>query len=181
MEPDTTAFAFVGDSTFFASAITGIINAVYNQAELTVIILDNSTTAMTGHQPHPGTGKTMMGDVAEAVDIAAVLRGIGLTFVETVDPMKLDQAVDTVKRAAAEKGVKAIIFKSPCAAIIKPGKPLKIDQEKCIGCRKCIREIGCPGIVLENGKVCIDPAQCAGCGFCAQLCPTGAIGGGIDE
>jgi len=98
-----------------------------------------------------------------------------------VDPMKLDQAVDTVKRAAAEKGVKAIIFKSPCAAIIKPGKPLKIDQEKCIGCRKCIREIGCPGIVLENGKVCIDPAQCAGCGFCAQLCPTGAIGGGIDE
>ena len=181
MEPDTTAFAFVGDSTFFASAITGIINAVYNQAALTVVILDNSTTAMTGHQPHPGTGKTMMGDVAAAVDIAAILRGIGLTFVETVDPMKLDQAVDAVKRAAAEKGVKAIIFKSPCAAIIKPGKPLEIDPEKCIGCRKCIKEIGCPGIVLENGKVCIDPAQCAGCGFCAQLCPAGAIGGGRDE
>ena len=175
-EPDTSAFAFVGDSTFFASAITGIVNAVYNQAEMTVIILDNSTTAMTGHQPHPGTGRTMMGEVVSKVSIEAILKGIGLEFVETVNPLELDKAVDAVKRASEQKGVKAIIFKSPCIAIVKPDKALTIDQEKCIGCKRCIKEIGCPGIVINDGKVCIDPGLCTGCGLCAQLCPVKAIG-----
>ena len=175
-EPDTSAFAFVGDSTFFASAITGIVNAVYNQAEMTVIILDNSTTAMTGHQPHPGTGRTMMGEVVSKVSIEAILKGIGLEFVETVNPLELDKAVDAVKRASEQKGVKAIIFKSPCIAIVKPDKALTIDQDKCIGCKRCIKEIGCPGIVINDGKVCIDPGLCTGCGLCAQLCPVKAIG-----
>ena len=175
-EPDTSALAFVGDSTFFASAITGIVNAVYNQAEMTVIILDNSTTAMTGHQPHPGTGRTMMGEVVSKVSIEAILKGIGLEFVETVNPLDLEKAVDTVKRASEQKGVKAIIFKSPCIAIVKPDKALTIDQDKCIGCKRCIKEIGCPGIVINDGKVCIDPGLCTGCGLCAQLCPVKAIG-----
>ena len=175
-EPDTSAFAFVGDSTFFASAITGIVNAVYNQAEMTVIILDNSTTAMTGHQPHPGTGRTMMGEVVSKVSIEAILKGIGLEFVETVNPLELDKAVDAVKRASEQKGVKAIIFKSPCIAIVKPDKALTIDQDKCIGCKRCIKEIGCPGIVINDGKVYIDPGLCTGCGLCAQLCPVKAIG-----
>ena len=175
-EPDTSAFAFVGDSTFFASAITCIVNAVYNQAEMTVVILDNSTTAMTGHQPHPGTGRTMMGEVVSKVSIEAILKGIGLEFVETVNPLDLEKAVDTVKRASEQKGVKAIIFKSPCIAIVKPDKALTIDQDKCIGCKRCIREIGCPGIVINDGKVCIDPGLCTGCGLCAQLCPVKAIG-----
>ena len=181
IEPDTKAFAFVGDSTFFASAITGIINAVYNQAEMTVCILDNSTTAMTGHQPHPGTGKTMMGEVVAKVNIEAVLRGIGLTFVETVDPLDLEKAVDTVKRAQEAPGVKAIIFKSPCVAITKPKGKAAVDPEKCIGCRKCIREIGCPGIVINDGFVCIDDSLCTGCGLCAQICPVGAIGGEVHD
>ena len=175
-EPDTSAFAFVGDSTFFASAITGIVNAVYNQAEMTVVILDNSTTAMTGHQPHPGTGRTMMGEVVSKVSIEAILKGIGLEFVETVNPLDLEKAVDTVKRASEQKGVKAIIFNSHCLAIVKPDKALTIDQDKCIGCKRCIREIGCPGIVINDGKVCIDPGLCTGCGLCAQLCPVKAIG-----
>ena len=175
-EPDTSAFAFVGDSTFFASAITGIVNAVYNQAEMTVVILDNSTTAMTGHQPHPGTGRTMMGEVVSKVSIEAILKGIGLEFVETVNPLDLEKAVDTVKRASEQKGVKAVIFKSPCIAIVKPDKALTIGQDKCIGCKRCIREIGCPGIVINDGKVCIDPGLCTGCGLCAQLCPVKAIG-----
>lgn len=113
IEPDTTCFAFVGDSTFFASAITGMVNAVYNQANMTLVVLDNSTTAMTGHQPHPGTGKTMMGQVVDKVSIEDTLHGIGVKTVETVNPLHLQEAIDCVKRVAVQDGVKAIIFKSP--------------------------------------------------------------------
>lgn len=177
-QPDTKCFSFIGDSTFFASGITGIINAVYNQAELTLVVLDNSTTAMTGHQPHPGTGHTMVGDVVNVVSIEKILKAIGLTTVETVNPLELGKAVDTIKRVADQPGVKAVIFKSPCIAIMKhdtPIKPAQIDQGKCIKCKKCIRELGCPGIVINDGSVIIDTSLCNGCGLCAQVCPTGAI------
>ena len=178
IEPDTTCFAFVGDSTFFASAITGAVNAIYNQANMVLVILDNYTTAMTGHQPHPGTGKTMMGQVVEKVSIPAVLHGIGIQTVETVDPLHLEEAIACVKRVAAEDGVKAIIFKSPCAVLIKPERPAQIDASACIQCKKCIRTLGCPGLILKDGKVQIENALCTGCGLCAQVCPTKAIGGG---
>lgn len=177
IEPDTTCFAFVGDSTFFASAITGMVNAVYNQANMTLVVLDNSTTAMTGHQPHPGTGKTMMGQVVDKVNIEETLHGIGVKTVETVNPLHLKEAIDCVKRVAAQPGVKAIIFKSPCAVLIKSGKPAEIAADKCIQCKKCIRTLGCPGIILQNGKVQIEQALCTGCGLCTQVCPTNAIGG----
>ena len=175
IEPDTVCFAFVGDSTFFASAITGAVNAVYNQADMTLVILDNSTTAMTGHQPHPGTGRTVMGEIVEKIDITAVLHGIGVKTVETVNPLDLGKAVETVKRVASEKGVKAIIFKSPCAVIIKPEKPAVIDPEKCTNCKKCIRLLGCPGIVIKDGRAAIENSLCTGCGLCSQVCPFGAI------
>ena len=177
IEPDTTCFAFVGDSTFFASAITGMVNAVYNQANMTLVVLDNSTTAMTGHQPHPGTGKTMMGQVVDKVSIEDTLHGIGVKTVETVNPLHLQEAIDCVKRVAVQDGVKAIIFKSPCAVLIKSGKPAQIEESKCIQCKKCIRTLGCPAIMLQNGKVQIEQALCTGCGLCAQVCPTAAIGG----
>lgn len=180
IEPDTNCFAFVGDSTFFASAITGAVNAVYNQANMTLVVLDNSTTAMTGHQPHPGTGRTMMGEIVEKVDIVSVLKGIGLKTVETVNPLDLADAIETVKRVAAEDGVKAIIFKSPCAVLIKPEKPLVIN-EKCIQCKKCISSLGCPAIMIKDGKVCIDDALCTGCGLCSQVCPVNAIGGAEND
>ncbi len=178
IDPETSCFAFVGDSTFFASAITGVVNAVYNQANMTVVILDNSTTAMTGHQPHPGTGRTVMGEVVQKVSIEAVLRGIGLTVVETVNPLDLEAAVSCVRRVSAEPGVKAIIFKSPCIAVVKPEKPLHIRAEACINCKKCIRELGCPALVLKGGKVAVDASQCTGCGLCCQVCPADAIAGG---
>ncbi len=168
------AFAFIGDSTFFASGMTGVVNAVYNEANIVVCILDNSTTAMTGHQPHPGTGRNMMGDIVEKVSIERILRGIGLTFVKTVDPLDLDAAVAAVREAADEKGVKAIIFKSPCIAIAKSNKKAAVT-ETCIQCQKCIREIGCPAIVKVDGKVTIDQNLCTGCNLCGQICPTGAI------
>ncbi len=175
MEPDTSCFAFVGDSTFFASGITGVINAFYNQADLTLVVLDNSTTAMTGHQPHPGTGRTAMGQVVERVSIEGILKAIGLTFVETVNPLDLEAAVETVKRAVQETGVKAIIFRSPCVALQKSAKGAAVDTDSCIGCRKCIRELGCPALLVKDGKAAIDPAQCTGCMLCGQVCPTGAI------
>ncbi len=177
IEPDTSCFAFVGDSTFFASAITGAVNAVYNQADMTLVVLDNSTTAMTGHQPHPGTGHTMMGEIVEKISIQEVLKGVGVKTVETVNPLELDKAVETVKRVSAEKGVKAIVFKSPCAVLIKGNKPAVIDSDKCIQCKRCIKTLGCPGIVMRDGKVAIENSLCTGCGLCSQVCPCGAIGG----
>ena len=178
VEPDTTCFAFVGDSTFFASGITGVVNAFYNQANLTVIVLDNSTTAMTGHQPHPGTGRTMMGEVVQKVSIEAVLRAIGLTTVETVDPLDHKLAVETVRRVADEPGVKAIIFKSPCVVLARPQAKSHVDARECIGCQRCIRELGCPALALKDGKAVIDDTQCSGCTLCEQVCPVGAISGG---
>ena len=177
-EPDTACFAFVGDSTFFASGITGVVNAFYNQANLTVCILDNSTTAMTGHQPHPGTGRTMMGEVVEKVSIERVLRAIGLTVVETVDPLDHAAAVECVRRVVDEPGVKAIIFKSPCVVLAKPQAKSVVDRDRCIGCKRCLREIGCPALFLDNNKARIDETLCTGCTLCEQLCPVTAISGG---
>lgn len=178
LEKDRACFAFVGDSTFFASALPGVVNAVYNQAEFTLIVLDNSTTAMTGHQPHPGTGRTMMGDVVSKVSIENILRGIGVTAVETVDPLDHPRAVETVRRVADLPGVKAVIFRSPCVAIVRSGKQVTVDPDRCIGCKKCIREIGCPALSFRDGKAVVDPGQCNGCTLCAQLCPAGALTGG---
>ena len=180
IRPDTKCFAFVGDSTFFASAITGVVNAVYNGADMTLVVLDNSTTAMTGHQPHPGTGKTMMGEISNAIDIEAVLRGVGVETVERIDPNDLDNAVKTVKATAMKEGVKAIIFESPCAMLVKPEKPLNVDTDKCIDCRLCIKELGCPGLTVMDGRVRIDDSLCNGCGLCSQVCPVDAIGRGED-
>lgn len=177
IEPDTSCFAFVGDSTFFAAAIPGMVNAVYNQAEMTLVVLDNSTTAMTGHQPHPGTGHTMMGEVVAKVNIEAVLQGIGVTAVETVNPLDLDKSIEVVRKMAGLPGVKAIIFKYPCIAITKPEGKMAVDRDKCVGCRKCIREIGCPGLIIRDGQVTIDESLCTGCGLCSQICPFEAIGG----
>ena len=179
IEPDTKAFAFVGDSTFFASGITGVINAFYNQADMTLVVLDNSTTAMTGHQPHPGTGKTLMGDVVDAVSIEKVLRAIGLKTVETLNPLNLKASVEAVKRIANEPGVKCIIFNSPCIVKYKPtsGKA-HVDPNKCISCGKCIKELGCPAIILKDNKAFIDESLCTGCTLCQQVCPVNAISGG---
>lgn len=177
IEPDTSCFAFVGDSTFFAAAIPGVVNAVYNQAEMTLVVLDNSTTAMTGHQPHPGTGHTMMGEVVAKVNIEAVLQGIGVTAVETVNPLDLAKSIEVVRKMAGLPRVKAIIFKYPCIAITKPEGKMAVDIDKCVGCRKCIREIGCPGLIIKDGQVTIDESLCTGCGLCSQICPFEAIGG----
>lgn len=175
-EPDAVHFSFIGDSTFFASGITGVVNAVYNGTDIVLIVLDNSTTAMTGHQPHPGTGVTMMGDVAQKISIQKILEAIGVS-VTVADPLDLKSAISAVKDAAEQKGVRAIIFKSPCIAVTKPSGGYTVT-DSCIGCKKCIKELGCPAVVLNSGKVEIEPSLCFGCGVCAQVCPVSAIKGG---
>lgn len=180
VDNEGTTFAFIGDSTFFASGITGVVNAVYNDADMILCVLDNSTTAMTGHQPHPGTGKNMMGDVVDKVSIVKILEGIGLKKIITVDPLDLTASVNAVKECADTKGVKAIIFKSPCIAITKPTDKCVVS-DKCINCKKCIREIGCPALITVDGQVTIDRNLCTGCGLCSQICPVDAIGGSCHE
>ncbi len=177
MEKGAHTISFTGDSTFFHTGIPGVINAVYNQHDMTLVILDNATTAMTGHQPHPGIGTTMMREVSTKVDIAAVLRACGVEHVATVDPLDLPAAIDAVKAAVAHHGVSAVIFRSPCIAVTKPGKPVAIT-DRCVGCQRCIREIGCPALTWADGRVFVDESLCTGCGLCTQLCPTHAIEGG---
>jgi len=177
MDSDAVAISFTGDSTFFASGITGVVNAVYNAADMIVCVLDNSTTAMTGHQPHPGTGRNMMATPVEKVSIEKILTAVGVKKVVTVDPLDLDAAISAVKDCAEIKGVKAIIFKSTCVAITKPTGKMTVDSDKCVGCLRCIKEIGCPALSVCGGKAVIDENLCTGCGLCSKLCAIGAIGG----
>ncbi|MDO5560205.1 MAG: indolepyruvate ferredoxin oxidoreductase subunit alpha [Oscillospiraceae bacterium] len=167
--PDTNAFAFIGDSTFFASGMTGLANAVYNNTNINVIILDNSTTAMTGHQPHPGTGRTMMETQSARIDPVKVAKALNAGFVEEADPYDLDKAIETVRAAAEYDGVSVVVFRAPCIAVSKPSG-LYIT-ENCTGCMHCINEIGCPAMYIEDSKVKINDTLCFGCGLCAQICP----------
>ncbi len=182
VENDRKCFSFIGDSTFFASGITGIINAVYNQTKITVCILDNSTTAMTGHQPHPGTGMTMMGEAVEKVSMEKILRAIGVEPVITVDAFDIKAASEAVRTASDAEGVSAVIFKGPCIAVahklgFKAQEKMEVDNDRCIGCRKCIMELGCPALTFNGRerKALIDHSLCTGCTLCSQVCPVNAI------
>ena len=178
VEPDSKHIAFIGDSTFFHTGIPGVINAVYNETDITVIILDNSATAMTGHQPHPGTGRTMMGNMTEKVHIDKVLAGCNVKCIKKANPLHLEEAVTAVTEAVAFPGVSVVIFEEPCIALFKSRPKLAVAPDVCIGCRRCINEIGCPAIsVTAEGKALIDGNLCYGCDLCSQICPVGAIGG----
>jgi indolepyruvate ferredoxin oxidoreductase alpha subunit len=181
-EPDRKCFSFIGDSTFFASGITGVVNAVYNQAKITLCILDNSTTAMTGHQPHPGTGLTMMGNAVEKISMEKILEAVGVSPVITVDAFNLKETVEAVKKASEAESVSAVIFKGPCIAIaqklgFKAQAKMLVDDSKCIGCKKCISELGCPAITFstDTKKALIEKSLCTGCTLCSQVCPVKAI------
>ena len=184
-EPHKKTLAFVGDSTFFASGLTGIANAVYNGHDVTVVVLDNATTAMTGSQPHPGTGVTLMGPRRDPIDIEGLLRALGVRCITTADPLQRDQAEAAAAEAIAFEGPSAVIFRSPCIQLVKPRPAAAVDRERCTGCKKCITEIGCPGIGFSpdaegpasrgRGQAFVDDSLCNGCGLCVQICPFDAL------
>jgi indolepyruvate ferredoxin oxidoreductase alpha subunit len=175
VESDVIHFAFIGDSTFFHTGIPGVINAVYNQTDIIVVVLDNSTTAMTGNQPHPGLGVTMMGGKSEKIDIEKLAKALNVSTVVKVNPLDLKTAKDAVRSLIPQKGVRVLIFESPCIAVIKSNAKAEIDLSKCTGCKICIQKFGCPAISLENGKAFINNTLCTGCGVCTELCALGAI------
>ena len=167
----------IGDSTFLHNGMPGLLNAVYNNAKITVTILDNLTTAMTGHQPHPGTGVTATGDKTKSVSIEAIANALGADFVETVDPYDLNATLETFRKAKeCQEGLSVVIVKQACITnAIRAGvrrKPFRVN-DNCIGCGECV-DFGCPAIEFHEDRARIN-ALCTGCGVCAQICPSEAI------
>lgn len=176
--------AHLGDSTFFHSGIPPLVNAVYNKANITMVVLDNSTTAMTGFQPNPVTGSTAMGDETISLRIEEIAKACGVKFVEVIDPFVLEEAVDTLERAIRFDGPSVVVSRSLCAILDTREKrarneqviPFLIDREKCSDkCDACISLLGCPAIMVVEGKTVIDSVLCTGCGFCVNVCPYSAI------
>ncbi len=181
-DPDTRHVGFVGDSTFFASAMTGVANAVYNRHRMVLCVLDNATTAMTGSQPHPGTGVTLMGGRSKPISIPAVCEALGCDLVEVVDPLDFDAAVAAARRALACEGVAVVVFESPCVQLFRALPPVEVDAGACRGCGKCVRDTGCPALSMSapaggraRGAAQVDPALCYGCDLCLRSCAFDAI------
>lgn len=181
---DAPIVAHLGDSTFFHAGIPPLINAVYNKANITMVILDNSATAMTGFQPHPGTGSTAMGDETVQLKPEDIAKACGVKFVEVVDPFELKKATETIEKAIRFPGPAVVVSRRLCTIIDQREKrkrkeeviPYYIDQDKCSPkCNACIELLGCPAIIKEDGKTIIDSSLCTGCGVCAQICPYKAI------
>ncbi|MDK2974385.1 MAG: indolepyruvate ferredoxin oxidoreductase, alpha subunit [Methanofollis sp.] len=170
--------ATIGDSTFLHTGIQGLLNAVYNGADMTLVILDNRITAMTGHQPNPCTGETVMGEPSVPISLEGICRACGASFVETVDPYDLTATLETLKAAKVADGAKVIIAKQACVIAarrsgIRRGRYV-IDPEACTACGACLR-FGCPAIGRDAGDRATIDELCSGCGVCADICPSGAI------
>lgn len=177
---DQTPIAFMGDSTFFHAGVPPLVNALFNKHRIVMVILDNRTTAMTGHQPNPGTGREFGGITTEPIDIEALVKGVGVKFVRQVDPYDIKASTQAMKDALDFDGVAVIISKCPCPLELKKRKMLEakvcqVDQSKCIRCHMCVKTVACPALINRDGAVEVDHTQCIGCGMCANVCPKGAI------
>ncbi len=174
--------ATIGDSTFLHAGIPPLIDAVYNSTDITVMILDNQITAMTGGQDHPGTGRTLRGEPAPKVDFEALVRSTGVAWVRQIDPYDVGGLFRTLREAIAHRGVSVVIANRPC--VLDPvkikGPPLEVREDDCIACQSCMN-LGCPAIGWSDGwhdghhKVRIDAESCIGCTICAQVCVAGCI------
>ena len=168
--------AVIGDSTFLHTGVNSLMNMVYNQATGTVMILDNSTTGMTGHQDHAATGKTLMGDPTYAIDIPGLCRAMGIKNVVEVNAFDIETLEKTIREEVAKDEVSVINTKSPCVLLSKEKKPLyTAHSDKCKKCGMCMKP-GCPAMTKNaDGTVYIDDTMCTGCGLCEKLCKFNAI------
>ena len=177
------SIAFIGDSTFFHNGMSPLANAIHHKYDITVVVMDNGATAMSGFQLHPGTDRDAMGREAISIKIEDVVRGLGATFVEVVNPNNIAETREVFKRAIAHNGVSVVVSKALCRLMEnreKRRKGLKItsyeiDQEKCDQCNICIDIYACPAFYEVDDKIYIDDVQCAGCGVCQEVCRVGAI------
>ena len=177
---DSKVISFIGDSTFFHSGIPGLVNAVFNNHNFTLVILDNGITAMTGHQPNPGVEMSNLNLSGYGrVIIEDVVKALGVPHITVIRPYRIKKSIEAIKEALSFKGVSVIISKEMCTlyskSLKKPaGKPFYIS-EKCKNHRNCVNDLACPAFFIKDNRVHIDPVMCAGCSVCAQICPENAI------
>ncbi len=177
---DKKVISFIGDSTFFHSGIPGLINAVFNNHDFTLVILDNQTTAMTGHQPHPGVDMANFNcEGYGRVSIESVVRGIGVDHVSVIKPYNVKKSIAAIKEAISHPGISVVIAKQSCTLMDKnmkrlTGRPFTVS-DRCANHRSCINDLGCPAFFVEDDRVQINASLCTGCGVCAQVCPEHAI------
>lgn len=176
-----TVVGFIGDSTFFHSGITGLVNAVFNRHDILLVILDNRTTAMTGHQPNPGVDKTNLGDNPARVDIEPLVRGLGIQNLRKVNPLNQKATLKAIEELKDLKGVRVLIAEEPCPLFARRAYGVKRTQVAYVAgdcaeaakdgtCGDCLNTLACPAFFLENGRMAIDPILCSGCMLCLQVC-----------
>lgn len=178
--------AAMGDGTFYHNGIAGLLNAVQSGVNLTLIILDNSTSAMTGMQPNAGTGRNANGEPSISANIAMIVRGCGVEYVKRLDPYNLSKMIETLQVAIQHPGVSVVIAEAPCTTqgVLINERPVQVDQDVCMagrGCEDtpCYHKVGCPSVLLSLDDVrphlSIDTATCVACGLCVAACPFDAI------
>ena len=168
--------AVIGDSTFLHTGVNSVMNMVYNQATGTVLILDNSTTGMTGHQDHAATGKTLQGKPTYAIDIPGLCKAIGVANVQVINAFDIEALEKAIREETAKDEVSVIITRTPCVLLDKSPKPVYLaDPNKCKKCGMCMKP-GCPAMTRNaDNTIRIDDTMCTGCGLCESLCKFGAI------
>lgn len=176
-----TVVGFIGDSTFFHSGITGLVNAVFNRHDILLVILDNRTTAMTGHQPNPGVDKTNLGDNPVRVDIEPLVRGLGIQNIRKVNPLNQKATLAAIEELKGLSGVRVLIAEEPCPLFARRAYGVKRTQVAYVAgdcaeaakdgtCGDCLNTLACPAFYVEDGKMAIDPILCSGCMLCLQVC-----------
>lgn len=170
-----TVVAFIGDSTFFHSGLTGVANAVFNNHDILIVVLDNRTTAMTGHQPNPGVDKTILGDNDTPLDIEAAVRGLGVTEVREVNPFNQKKTLAALEELKAMRGVRVLIAKEPCPLFTrrvykKVAPQVAYVAESCTGRFECLDRLACPAMYRDGDRAAVNPILCNGCMLCLQVC-----------